>query len=295
MEGMHMSQEAPSLEALTEQLQRFISTLNEHTYALDRAHKAAKRLAPAGALIATGTLEKELSHLRKCPQNWDIAELHDALVQGLEAQLEHLRHFGRHQLLGAIRSRAIDEQLAEPTLLAEQPLTLLINPLTCELDMKRGEARLLFARELVARTTLDAHAIFTSRAETMKRIQDQAMPAPEFFDALHASYRMVLLARGSTHGERVDLVDLLAPLALLRNPVDTWRKLDLAKHGSFPKYLFAYQLRRLRKERLLEKGGLRLELGTATGGNTKNKKNVLFLPTRGDEGQYYLSLCFRRL
>lgn len=291
---MNTSQDAPDIEQLIAQLARVNTTLSDKARHLDRALKAAKKLAQPGALVAMAQLEKYLPALRECPTTLSLEEL-PPLVSDIEAHLEHLRRFGRHQIIGALRSRAIDEGLSEPALLAEQPPTLFIAPFTCELDLDRGEARLLFAREIVTTAELEVDAIYKTRAEAMARIQDEAIPASEFFSLLHTAYRTVLMARGKAHGERVDLVDLLAPIALLRNDVDAWRKLELSRVAAFPRYLMSYQLRRLRKERALEKNGLRLELGTATGGSTRNKTNVLFLPTRGDEGQYYLSLCFRRV
>jgi hypothetical protein len=101
-----------------------------------------------------------------------------------------------------------------------------------------------------------------------------------------------LAARGHTLGERVDLVDLRLPLALLRTGADRWRRIELAKTPSYERYQLAYQLQRLRKDQLLEKGGLRLDLGSATGGSTRQKHNVLFIPRAGGDGQYYLSLRF---
>ena len=44
--------------------------------------------------------------------------------------------------------------------------------------------------------------------------------------------------------------------------------------------------------RLLERRGRRISLGTATGGSTRNKRNVLFVPVSVTDGQYYLSIVF---
>ena len=53
--------------------------------------------------------------------------------------------------------------------------------------------------------------------------------------------------------------------------------------------MLAYQLRRLRREGTLARDGLRVELGVATGGSARDKRNVVYVPA-GGEGQYQLSL-----
>jgi hypothetical protein len=84
----------------------------------------------------------------------------------------------------------------------------------------------------------------------------------------------------------VDLVDTLAPLAWLLDPSSG------RKTTPYPRHMLAYQLYRLQREAHLQHEGLRLELGTATGGSTRHKAKVLFVPSSHTEGFYYLSLRF---
>ncbi|MCB9785258.1 MAG: hypothetical protein H6744_01070 [Deltaproteobacteria bacterium] len=258
----------------------------------DRARKALDRLCKPGAIERIDLLGPELTALEGvdlAPMAFEERRL--ALVAELRRRMEAMRAERRSGVLGPLQRLAAADGLPV-RMLSDSPPVLLLSPLGCELDFERGSARLTYARETVLEARLDASDILAKREEAMALIRGAAEPPERFFQAALSAYRLVLAARGLEAGDRVDLVDLLAPLALLATDSQLWRKTPLAKVPDYPRYLLAYQLQRLRREGALEQGGRRIDLGTATGGTTRDKRNVLFVPTAADDGQYYLSIRF---
>ncbi len=258
----------------------------------DKARKALEELGKPGALEKLDVVGPALGALREA----DLAALGlgdpaGALVGALVDVRGQLEARARMKVLGELTRLAEAEGLSAQRV-GDAPPAVLVAPLVVELDFDRGLAVLTYAREPVAEVPLDAAAILKARGEVMAAILEAAAPSEVFFERLVGAYRLALAAGGGQAGDRVDLVDLLAPLALLQTPREGWRKADLSKLEPFPRHLLAYQLQRMRREGVLERGGLRLELGTATGGTTRNKRDVLFVPTTPSEGQYYLSVRF---
>ena len=259
----------------------------------EKARKALDAAVASGALerLATCVSALEaLADLDLAPLGLEEGRIRS--VAGLREHVTTLRREARQRLLGELRERGAADGLQIQTV-AEQPVTLVISPVTVELDFATGTGRVLFAREeVLPLSELAAAAVLDARTKAMAAMTDRAVDSEAFFRRLRHAYRMVLVARGERPGTRVDLVDVLAPLALLELELGRWRSADPAKLARYPRHLLAYQLRRLRRDQALTVDGVRLELGVATGGTTKNKKDVLFVPTATAEGQYYLSLRF---
>ncbi len=176
--------------------------------------------------------------------------------------------------------------------ISESPLVLYIEPLTFEVDFDGGSCKLLFGHEPIDELALDADAIVETHEATVARLNDESVDSEQFFELLHAAYRTVLVADGGEPGERVDLVDVLVPMAMLRADRDALRKKGPGAMEPFERHLLAYQLAQLRSDGLLERDGVRLDLGAATGGSTKDKKDVLYIPVGATGGQYYRALRF---
>ncbi len=211
-----------------------------------------------------------------------------ALHAELGQQRQRMRAKARSRTVGGLTRLAEAEGL-QVEVLTESPLELRLSPLTVQIDFAANQAKLAYAREVVQRCPLDPPAIWKARQEAIDRIRSEALPSPEFFEVLRVACRTVQQRRGMAADARVDLVDLLGPLSLLVVPVDKWRGLGAKGLPSYPRWLLAYQLQRLRKDACLSQGGLRVELGAAAGGSARKKQNVLFVPAAGD-GQYHLSI-----
>ena len=209
----------------------------------------------------------------------------------LAARHTSLAGRARMQLLGRLKQAA--EGAGVPMqVVSERPLIVSLSPVEVELSPAAGTGIVRYAREQVEDCDADAASVLKARVHAMEVIKSAALPSGDFFGHLLRAYRMTLAARDLPQGERVDLVDLLRPLSLLRDAPDTWRKRPLAKVQEMPKYLLAYQLQRLRRDGLLTHDGVRLELGVATGGTARDKRNVVFVPTGPGDGQYQLSIRF---
>lgn len=215
----------------------------------------------------------------------------EALGDALDAAMTKLRIKARMSFMTKLDMLAGQRDI-ELVKLSEAPLVMYADPLTFEIDFDAGGAKLLYGHEPICEVELDAKALFDARDEAVEQMQARAVDSEQFFDLLRAAYRTVLAAEGAERGERVDLVDVLVPLSMLRAPRKDWRTKGVEALEPYPRHQLADQLARLRKDGMLERGGVRLDLGAATGGSTRDKQNVLYIPVGPRDGQYYGSLRF---
>ncbi len=213
------------------------------------------------------------------------------VVERIGGGLESLRIKVRMRLLTHLGTLA-EERGLELQKVSEVPLTLFADPLTFEINFDHGDVRLLYGRELIDELPIDAATLLDARESAVAEIAEQAMESERFFDLLQAAYRTVLVAEGAAPGDRVDLVDVLMPLSMLRVDRKVWRRSGPDALEPFPRHLLAFQLAKLRRDGVLERNGARLELGAATGGSTRDKRDVLYVPVGATDGQYYGSLKF---
>ena len=251
------------------------------------ARRALEVLARPETLSREKAARRQLERLSEVALADGLGGSLGALIASVEAHLERQRRSARMVVMGALKRGAVEAGV-EMVRLGDSPPTVLLAPLTIELDFDVDKARMSYARQVVSETACDAEVILEARQSAIELIRSSAVPSEEFFELLRQAYRVVLFVQGRAEGERVDLVDLLVPLAAMRAGVGAWR--GVSKIDAMPRYMMAYQLQRLRREGKLESGGVRVDLGTATGGSTRNKRDVLFVPTSPTEGQYYLTL-----
>ncbi len=225
-------------------------------------------------------MENLIHMLRIACQNDEINSHYESLIDQLQQELNARRASARTELLTALNQK-LDGQVS---VLSDNPLELNISPLTLCVDTTRGTASLCYAREIIKSTSLDVNAILAERTQIAEFIKKTRLPSPLFFTTLLKAYRMTLIMQEKQSEERLDIVELLPALTLL---------IPQPKNTPYPKYLLAYQLQRLRRDKCLSLNNQRVLLGTATGGSARQKKNVLFIPHGSQEGQYYLSICFR--
>lgn len=222
----------------------------------------------------------------------EIDEPRRALLERLEKPLNRLRVKARMKFLTRLDMLAAAAEV-DIEKISESPLVLYVDPLTMEIDFQDGGARLLYGHEPIAEDlAIDPAQLLETRGQWIAEIDGRSLASEQFFDLLHDAYRWLLAADGKEQGERVELVDVLVPLSVLRADRKDLRKKGLDALEAFPPHLLAWQLAALRRDGLLEKDGLRLDLGAATGGSTRDKSNVLYIPVGAKSGQYYGSLRF---
>lgn len=258
--------------------------------ALTRVAKALDALTDPAARTQLDVLGKHVEALRDADLgSVGLSESQHAVASEIELLHERLKARARAEVFSELVRLGEGLEIVQ---LAENPLTVLIAPLVAELDISAGSARIVYARETLDETKLDARLILDARQKAMDEIRACAVESPVFFDLALRAYRTVLAVRSLGPEERVDLVDLLAPLSLFQTELRRWRDIDRGTLTPYPRHLLAYQLQRLQRDGLLVKDGLRVDLGTATGGSTRNKRDVLFVPSSATEGQYYLTIRF---
>lgn len=220
-----------------------------------------------------------------------IDEKRAELIDALAGEMKKLRIKARMAFMQKLEMLADQKEIALEKI-SEAPLVLFADPLTFEIDFDAGGARLLYGHEPICELGLDAKELIEARQSAVEELEARAVPSEEFFDQLRAAYRMVLAADGAEKGARIDLVDVLVPLSLLGLERKDWRHKGPDALDAYPRHQLAWQLARLRRDGVLERGGVRLDLGAATGGSTRDKQNVLYIPVGAKSGQYYGSLRF---
>jgi len=274
------------LRALTD----FKEDVQDRVRDLLRAKKASEQLCRDGALENLELVRKYADWLRDANlEPIEMEERRAKAVDSLDAFAERRRNERRMSFMRRLHVGADAQDLAVEKL-SESPPAIYVEPFAVQPDFDTGRVELSYGRESVAETDLEPDAVLECRDRLSERLAEKTPAVEEFFDRLELAYELARTSRGRGLGERVELVDLLAPLALLRSDPDGWGERALEEVASYPKYLLAYQLQRLRLEGLLEREGTRVDLGTATGGSTRDKGDVVFIPSGPGDGQYYLSI-----
>jgi hypothetical protein len=268
---------AGAWEALAEQ----VRALSKAAQAAEKALKAVRdpREAPVAATEALAAVGAAAA-----------ATLDGTRVQALAAALEEATARWRLTRLTAIKAAAGEAGLAFQQLTADE---VRLGEATVALRLDQGTAEVRYAREALATVPADPAAIV---AEVRRQLQAlaSASPAPEaLFDELVGAYRAVLARRDLRFGERVELVDLLPELFVVRQPASFWQRPDPKRLRPVTRAQLAWDLDRLQQARTLARNGMRIVLGTATGGSAAKKAQVLFLESGGAGGQFFLTFAVR--
>jgi len=279
-------------DKLRDSLTDFKEDLQEEVRELVRAKKAAEQLCRSGALENLELVRKYTDWLRDADLSvLAMDDRRQGAVASLDRFVERRRQTRRMQFMRALDHR-IEDRDCTLEKLGDNPLTFYLEPLTVEVNFDTEEVDLQYARMPLEETTLDPEAVLEAHREAVERLTERAIPSEMFFDRLHFAYQLAYRARGGSPGDRVNLVDLLTPLAVLWSDAESWSHADLTDLSPYPRPLFAYQLAQLRRDGVLADDGRRLDLGTATGGSTEDKNRVIFIPSGPGDGQYYLSIRF---
>lgn len=175
----------------------------------------------------------------------------------------------------------------------EDPVEVRIPPLLLRLDFRRGRADLLFAREIVASARPEAEAILKSHATACRRLERKFVPET-FFDECLAAYRAALAALGRHFGDRVEILDFLPYLAIGKQSRRFRASPAKESFEPYGKARFAFDILRLRRAGTLARGGLRLNLGVATGTTATQKDRVVYLEDENGDGEYKLTVFFQQ-
>lgn len=269
-------------EALQQRARELALAVRDYGREIDKQRKALEALSDESGWRDRATRDRARKVLDSASTLVapSVGDFLTELVPAMRDFLEARRQSFVDELFQAVESKGIQIQP-----LGQQPPVFDVQGIQVEVDFEKDEARLAYGREALGKAALEPAAILAERERHIERLQASWPGAADFFDAFAAAYRARAARENKPAGERVFLVDLLPELdieARLRGHAKP-------KDGPYDKATLAYALDRLAREGVLEKDSLRLELGTATGGSTKDKKRVLFLQKGLGGGQYYLT------
>jgi hypothetical protein len=259
--------------------------------ALHDAARTCRARAAAIAALSTaleqgdeGRIAAAIARIRAAPAP-DV----DPQVAAAEAWLASQRATRRERLAGELRA-ACEDAGVELMLLGRDPLELRLPPVSVVVDLAAGGAELRFAGLEVGRTAAEAGAILAARARAVSSLEGSDWDPSAFLVCLRQAW-----LRASRGAEAwVELTDVLPEVALLRQGRRFRRDPTTRHFEPYPAVRFAYDLWRLRRDRVLATGGWRLSLGPATGGSTRDRGRVLLLEDARGQGQYHLTLRFVR-
>lgn len=262
--------------------------------ALKPVEKTLRELSRKETLDDPAALAKLAQALRKAvlPEG-ELKGRVDAVMTAMSAHLadEERRlkfYFGRD-----LRDAAAQAGLAFSPLTTDPP-EFRLGLFTVAIDMTRRAATLRYARVDLEKMPLNAGVIVEAATAQAKRLEGRDFEAARFFDQLLQAYQIRLHRRGEPFGARVDIVELLAELAFVRQGEAFFDDPRRENFTPYSRVQLAYDLARLRRAGKLSHRGFRLGLGAATGGSTRQKSAVLYLEDERGSGQWYLSLKFSR-
>ena len=280
--------------ALAERVREARDVAERTARAIKPLDKALKELSRKETLDDVGALSKLAGGLRKAalPEG-ELKGRVEALLSAVDAHLgdEERRlklYFGRD-----LRDTAAKAGLPFAPLTTDPP-EFRLGLFTVAIDMPRRAAMLRYARVDLEKLALSPTAIVNAATQQGKRLEGRDFDAGRFFDQLLAAYQIHLHRRGEAFGARVDIVDLIAEVAFVRQGKAFYEDPRPENFMPYGRVQLAYDLARLRRAGKLSHRGFRLGLGAATGGSTRQKADVLYLEDERGSGQWYLSLRFSR-
>jgi hypothetical protein len=270
---------------------RLLAEVDKKGKEITKVHKALKSLASADTLESPRKVKEACKLLEQSvPKAFgldiDFAELLESTAAD---QLERAK--ARKVEFGRMLNESAEKQSLACKMITTEPMEFSLPPFTVAVDLNQNLATINYARLALEDLPARPDQITAALQKNLKMLET-GWSSEQFFDALYDAYRMQLFEKKGRQGERVVLTDLLACLALSFQS-DKFRSDPVAgNYRAYGRVRMAYDLSRLRRNGLLQRNGWRLNLGTATGSSTRDKKGVLYIEESPGQGQYYLSIWF---
>ncbi|MEZ5976467.1 MAG: hypothetical protein R3E96_16985 [Planctomycetota bacterium] len=245
-----------------------------------------------GALVDFAKLEKDL-------RAWQSEIGEDGLtrhglgplVAALEEHLTAGKRRHRKQLGQDLKTACSTAGLPLKVISREDPVELRIPPLAVRLDLESGRAEILFARQVLDQCPADVTEILACRARALAGLEGE-FDAAAFFERCWNAYRAGLAATGGKLGDRLELLDFMAQMALQMQgrkfQIDPARE----NYRGYTRGQFAFDVNRLRLARGLQQGGKRINFGVATGTAATKKDRVIYMEDENGQGEYKLNVFF---
>ncbi len=276
---------------VNELARRLLAEVDKKSKDISKLHKALQKLASADMLESPRKVKEackllEQSNPKAFGLDIDFAELLESTAADqLQRANERKVKFGR------MLNESAESEGLTCKMITTEPMEFSLPPFTVAVNLDQNLAHINYARLALAELPAKPDQITAALRKNLKMLET-GWSSEQFFDALYDAYRMQLLEKKGRRGERVVLTDLLAWVALSFQS-DKFRSDPVAgNYRAYGRVRMAYDLSRLRRNGLLQRNGRRLNLGTATGSSTRNKKGVLYIEESPGQGQYYLSIWF---
>jgi hypothetical protein len=283
---------APNADTPVAAVEAFALQLEACENAARAAVRSVREVAKA---LAAGERAKALAALAKLEQMQlphstvagMVGTFAGELKQRFEDDAKRLRfHFARD-----LREAASAAGLEFAPLTSDPP-EFRVGLLTVAVDLARGAVSIRYARQELDKVSATAAEVVEGCRKAIQALEARPFVAEACFKHLLAAYRVHLARTGQAMGARVELCDLLADMAFAQQGERFFESPQREHFVSYSRVQLAYDLARLRRAGRLAGEGLRLTLGSATAGTTKNKSRVLYLEDERGNGQYYLTLWF---
>jgi hypothetical protein len=270
---------------------RILADVAKKSKEISKLQNALKKLASADTLESPRKVKEackvlEQSNPKAIGLDIDFAELIEA------SAADQLKRANARKIeFGRMLNEIAVKQGLTCKMITTEPMEFSLPPFTVAVNLDQNLAHINFAKLALEELPAKPDQITAALQKNLKMLQT-GWSSEQFFDALYDAYRMQLFEKKCRQDERVVLTDLLARVALsFQN--EKFRSDPVAgNYHAYGRVRMAYDLSRLRKNGLLQRKGWRLNLGTATGSSTRNKKGVLYIEESPRQGQYYLSIWF---
>ncbi|MFT4539414.1 MAG: hypothetical protein ACI841_000760 [Planctomycetota bacterium] len=262
---------------------------------VDRRSAVLRALRPLGKADAYSDLKKLRGRLEKLDATLDPDLLG---ICGIEDMLGGVRTF--QQTAGQRRRKELGRELKAACeasglplriVTREDPIEVRIPPLAIVLDFDKGLADIRFARQPLAQCGATVADILDAHKKTVAALETGFDPG-QFFEDCLVAYKMSLVAMGRKRGDRVELNDFMASMALQRQSKKFHEEPVSANYRGYSRAQFAYDVLRLRKASALTQGGRRINFGVATGTTATKKGRVLYMEDGDGKGEYKLTIYF---
>ncbi|MBM3461636.1 MAG: hypothetical protein FJX76_06000 [Armatimonadetes bacterium] len=279
----------PALADLAATFGKDVEALENSARAVGKAVKDVARAFQAGesakALAALQKLEKSTL------PSPEMTERLKSFTGQVKAHLDEEDRRLKFYLAKHMRDAAAHVGM-EVGMLTTDPPEFRLGPLTALFDLSRRSASVRYARLELEKVAATPEAVLEACRRGILALEGKGFDAERYFHVLLDAYKVRLTRTNQPMGSRVELADLLAEIAF---SMQSERFYDDPQRENFVPYSrvqFAYDLARLRRAGKLSHQGLRLALGSATAGTTKQKSRVLYIEDERGNGQYYLTLWF---
>ncbi len=279
-------------EELRESIEAVALRLAEEGRELAAAAQKLRGLTRPAVLDDLTKLEKEASKVEQAlPAERAAALGIDVVLATVREYMAGAEERIRRGLSLELKAACEQAGLGFRVVSREDPVEVRIPPLLLRLDFRRGQADLLFAREVVAATRPEAASILTAHETACRRLERAFVPE-EFFDECAAAYRAALAAAGRQFGDRVEMLDFLPYLAIGKQSKRFRASPAKETFESYGKARLAYDVLRLRRAGALARNGMRINFGVATGTTATQKSRVIYLEDEHGDGEYKLTIFF---